>query len=377
VQNGSVQLLVVADDRTGALETAGALADRLGREVPALAGETAIGWVLDGTAADSATQAVVIDLGTRHLTPDAAARRATLVDARRRPSRLDAHKIDSTLRGNWAHELAARHRVSDAPVLVVAALPALGRVCVGGEVRQDGRPVHEGPSADDVSAFTNSSRVDHHLMGAGCEAVHGISAVTDLRRWLRSPSGVAVCDAETDRDLDAITGAWTQAARPVLLAGTSAVIAAAGHALARSSAAAVKLAPPIEAPALVVCGSVHPSARAQLARLAASCVVIVTTPLPSNGLSTVDARAAARTAESLGTAAHRLIARMGCATVITIGGDTTAALLGDAPVVVGGSLAPGTPWGRQRPAGPLIVSRSGGFGGPDALVDLLWGTLAW
>jgi D-threonate/D-erythronate kinase len=187
---------------------------------------------------------------------------------------------------------------------------------------------------------------------------------------------VAVCDASTDRDLGAIAGAWTQAARPVLLAGTSAVIAAAGHALAGPSAAASS-APPIEAPALVVCGSVHPSARTQLARLAASGVVIVTTPLLSNGLSTVDARAAARTAESLGTAARTLIARMGCATVITIGGDTTAAVIGDAPVLVGGSLAPGTPWGRQRLDGPLLVSRSGGFGDPDALVDLLWGTLAW
>jgi D-threonate/D-erythronate kinase len=373
-----VQLLVVADDRTGALETAGALADLLGHEVPALAGGTALDDVAAGDhGAGSSHRATVIDLGTRHLAPGAAAERAALADPDRFRSYRHAHKIDSTLRGNWAHELAARHLTSAAPVLVVAALPALGRVCVDGEVRQHGRPVHQGPSADDVSAATRSSRVDDHLMAAGCQVVQGIGDLSDLHLWLRSPSGVAVCDATTEHDLAAIAEAWAAAAHPVILAGTSAAIAAGGSALTGAPAAASCPPPTIEAPALVVCGSVHPSARAQLVGLAASGVVIVTTPLPTGGLAAVGSSTASRTAQLLAESARHLIVRTGCSTVVTIGGDTTAALLGNGPVMVGGSLAPGTPWGRHRPDGPLIVSRSGGFGGPDALVDLLWGTLAW
>ena len=59
-----------------------------------------------------------------------------------------------------------------------------------------------------------------------------------------------------------------------------------------------------------------------------------------------------------------------------IGGDTADAVLGPERLDVGGLVVDGTPWslrpGRDR---PLIVTRAGGFGGPDALVELVWGTL--
>ena len=62
--------------------------------------------------------------------------------------------------------------------------------------------------------------------------------------------------------------------------------------------------------------------------------------------------------------------------MVVIGGDTADAVLGPERLDVGGLVVDGTPWslrpGRDR---PLIVTRSGGFGGPDALVDLLWGAL--
>ena len=52
---------------------------------------------------------------------DMAATRAVSVDS------IDAaryaHKIDSTLRGNWASELVARHAATGHPVLVVPAYP--------------------------------------------------------------------------------------------------------------------------------------------------------------------------------------------------------------------------------------------------------------
>ena len=61
-------------------------------------------------------------------------------------------------------------------------------------------------------------------------------------------------------------------------------------------------------------------------------------------------------------------------TIIVIGGDTAAALLGDAPRLVGGCAAPGMPWSRDEAGGgPLVVTKAGGFGGPDALVDLVCG----
>ncbi|MGZ4806817.1 MAG: four-carbon acid sugar kinase family protein, partial [Ilumatobacteraceae bacterium] len=85
-------LVVTADDSTGATEAAAACADA--------------GWsveVVPFGVASSTDGCVVVDLRSRHIDPDEARRRITTVatDARR------VHKIDSTLRGNWAAELSA------------------------------------------------------------------------------------------------------------------------------------------------------------------------------------------------------------------------------------------------------------------------------
>jgi uncharacterized protein YgbK (DUF1537 family) len=60
----------------------------------------------------------------------------------------------------------------------------------------------------------------------------------------------------------------------------------------------------------------------------------------------------------------------GVATLVVLGGDTAAAVLGPAPLAVGGTVAPGAPWARRRD-GLLVVTRAGGFGAANAVVDLL------
>ncbi|CAN0492439.1 unnamed protein product, partial [Phaeothamnion confervicola] len=113
--------LIAADDRTGALEVAGACA-RDGAPVAVVAG-----------ISNHVRVPGVVDLATRHLSASTAAERARTVD-RVDVASVHAHKIDSTLRGNWAAEIAARHGASGRPVLVVPALPALGRICRDGTV---------------------------------------------------------------------------------------------------------------------------------------------------------------------------------------------------------------------------------------------------
>ncbi len=56
-------------------------------------------------------------------------------------------------------------------------------------------------------------------------------------------------------------------------------------------------------------------------------------------------------------------------TVVLVGGDTTAAVLGTSPMRVGGTLAPGVAWGAM-PDGVHLVTKPGGFGGASTLVDL-------
>jgi len=74
-----------------------------------------------------------------------------------------------------------------------------------------------------------------------------------------------------------------------------------------------------------------------------------------------------------GRARARMAARS-FRTVVLIGGDTAAAVLGADPRRVGGTVAPGMPWSRdRRGGGPLVVTKAGGFGGQNALVELFNG----
>jgi D-threonate/D-erythronate kinase len=374
-----VEFLVAADDRTGALETAGALAHDGAGVVPML---TSL-----GDLSSVGSRAAVVDIATRHVVADTAATRAVSVDA------IDAtryaHKIDSTLRGNWASELVARHAATGHPVLVVPAYPALGRTCIGGIVLDDGVPVHEGAAGHDVRAPISTSRPADLLRTAGALDVVGCHDLTDLVDWLEVPGGIAIADAATDNDLGAIANRWV-GVEGVLLAGTSAAIGAAGARLFDSEERNER--PSVRGSVLVVCGSAHPRALEQVDRaaeqgarvfrdgyeLALDALVagepVVLAPLAADEPMSTDvaATAMAEMARAVTTisASHQLGA------MVVIGGDTADAVLGPERLDVGGLVVDGTPWslrpGRDR---PLIVTRAGGFGGPDALVDLVWGKL--
>ena len=89
-----MDLLVAADDRTGAFEAAAALADQGIGPVPVTA------WPEVTTDSPVA----VVDLACRNLSPGEAAERAAGLAS----ATFRVHKTDSTLRGNWSDELVAR-----------------------------------------------------------------------------------------------------------------------------------------------------------------------------------------------------------------------------------------------------------------------------
>ncbi len=333
------------------------------------------------------SRAVVVDLATRHVVSDMAATRAVGVDA------VDAdrygHKIDSSLRGNWASELMARHAETGRPVLVVPSYPALGRTCVGGVVLVDEVPVHEGAAGHDVRTPISNSRPADMLRAAGALDVVGCHDLTDLVDWLEVPGGIAVADAATDDDLAAIANRWV-GVDGVLFAGTSAAIGSAGARLFNSKQRNER--PSVRGPVLVVCGSAHPHAIEQVERAAEHGAqvfrdgyefavdavangepVVLAPPTPAEPVS---ADSAAATAAAMARAVSAIVATHQLGAIVVIGGDTADAVLGPERIDVGGLVVDGTPWalrpGRDR---PLFVTRGGGFGGPDALVELVWGTL--
>ena len=281
-------------------------------------------------------------------------------------SRADAlHKIDSTLRGSWAHEIVGRQQAHAIRVVVAAAFPAAGRVCVDGVVYVDGVPVAEGAAATDARSLVHSSRPADYLRDAGASAVDAVTPST-LAEWLET-GGVrcAVCDAATDADLDVIARAWSGHS-DVMLAGTAAVIAAAAHAVLQPGGPPPE-PPTCDPPALVVCGSLHPMALAEAATAEAAGITVLRPPSTERD----DAEAIA---SALGDAARAAIQSGRFATVVVVGGDTAAAVLGDRVVLVGGTVAPGVGveprWGDD---GPLLLTKPGGFGTPSTIVDLVNG----
>jgi D-threonate/D-erythronate kinase len=296
------RLLIVADDRTGAMEVAGAAAD---------AGFDAVVAVQSGSPPRSGARCVVIDIASRHEQPDEAAARVRLASPPQ-PTALRAHKVDSLLRGRWAAELAAY----DVPVLLVAANPLVGRRCIGGMVR-DGNKV----------------------VGRPADALGGTL--------------VEVRDASSMDDVDAVVGEWLE--RPgAVLAGTGAVL---GRAAERLGHAAAPRSPGLVAPVVVACGSLHPVARRQIEVLTERGVQVVAT----TGAAHPDPLAGLRRALDAGPG-----------TLLVIGGDSAATVLGDAPVDVGGTMAPGIAWGRRSDgSGPLLLTKPGSFPMPDDVIDAL------
>jgi uncharacterized protein YgbK (DUF1537 family) len=322
--------LVAADDRTGAFEVAALLAGADGVVVT-------VGVPPDGDG--------VVDLGTRSMTADEAARVAAAM-----PHHAWAgHKIDSTLRGNWAAEVRARRLATGRRLIVLPGWPDMGRTCVAGVVKVFDEPVGE---------------MKAHLPEAAL-----LPHAAALRHWWAGTRAVAVCDVpdtEALASLAAVVAEFPEEA--VIVAGPAGPLAAVRR--AREGTPAYKAVPPeVAGPALVVCGSANPVAHRQLAQLRMSrpeVEVIAVSPATDELHAGPAAEIAARARARLGEAMP--------ATLVLVGGDTAAAVLGDSPRRIGGMIAPGMPWSRDIDGGgPLVITKAGGFGGVDALARLFAG----
>ena len=320
--------MVAADDRTGAFEVAALFAQVVGPVT------VTIGAVPAGSG--------VVDLGSRAMSADDAARVAGAID--KSPSSWVAHKIDSTLRGNWAVELAARRSTTGRRVVVLPGWPELDRTSVGGVVHVDGVPI---------------GNVLDHLGDADL-----LADADELRAWLDTEGRIAVCDVPSAKALNA--AASVLAGHDVLVAGPAGplgAVFAANHAPGVMTSVAS-----ITSPVLVVCGSANPVAREQIRRLQAARpgVEVMAT-------SELDGELHEQAVVDLAERARSRIEQLQPRTLVIIGGETAAALLGNTAQVVEGFAAPGMPFIRPDASAPFVITKAGGFGGPDALVELLRG----
>jgi uncharacterized protein YgbK (DUF1537 family) len=271
----SARWLIIADDLTGAADCAIAFAKH--------GLKTEVFW---GQGGGEDADVLAVDADSRRFPPGAAAARQLAAQAARwRPDLRLYKKIDSTIRGQPAAELAAQLRAfagcARAPLAVVApAFPATGRFTRDGCVVVDDMPLESTPLWARDHTYASAFLPD--VLGtAGLTADviplarvrAGRDAVLErMRAAERRGRDAVVCDSATEADLATVAAA-ALALEAAVWVGSAGLAAALAATLAP---AAVASAPPIARPGavLTVVGSLAESSRLQAKTLADSGLVV-------------------------------------------------------------------------------------------------------
>lgn len=404
-------MLILADDLSGASDCA------IASSACGLTATVALGDLPHNLPA----HVVAIDCDTRHLDPVAAANKTVRLLHRYHPSAecLLFKKLDSTLRGNVAAELAAvlsfRRSVSNSPSQVVAvmapAFPAGGRTTVAGHQLVRGSPLHTA----EVWGHQRSACQTHIpslLALSGLRPTHlALALIRSGYDALRSAliegaiaSDVLVCDAETDDDLRAIAHASLVLGRETVWAGSAGLArhlpAAAGLSGGSPVSSPCTLA---EGPTLMVIGSMSDVAHRQVEELGhvsevgvivlpagvllagplspewSGCAVPLRSKLLAGGDVALVVGAGGPSDPNIGRQISAALAIMTepvaemVGALVASGGETARAILelwGVTGLRLLGELEPGLPiavtegWRRPLP----VLTKAGAFGNPMTLI---------
>ncbi len=412
-------VLVVADDLTGANAAAAGFARAGFRSVTAGAAER------PDVVAEMVSRfdAVVASTDSRHVGAEEARRRLGAVVRAGWPARLVCNRIDTTLRGNvGATTRAVRDEVRAAAgtpvaVLCAPAHPGAGRHTIGGVQLLDGRRLEETEVARDPRTPVISSDVVELLRREAELTVSGIAlaAVTgdpdelvdEIRRVLAAGAEVVIADATTEEHLTRIAEAAVAATAGTDTLWVTSDPGPASVALAR----ALGLGSAVPGgPLLAVSGSATELTRAQLRLLAErgaavhrtvndgavpdvdrtarlldealaaagpDDVVLLATVLEEGDLCEPSAEEAEQIPRALAHAVRRALEGHRVDGLFVTGGDVTAALLAElgssgleisdevVPLAVGGSVV-GGPWN-----GLPVVTKGGLVGDAGTTVACL------
>jgi uncharacterized protein YgbK (DUF1537 family) len=262
--------LIIADDLTGAADCGIAFAKR--------GLESVVAW--DKHKETGQVSVLSVDCASRRLSAEEAARRQVDVLASHYRSGLRLYKkIDSTLRGQPAAELAAllnfpAGMVAGRPRLAIftPAFPGTGRVTIDGRVIVAGTPLEQTPLWARDHTYASAS-LPEILASAGLSAdvlplavsAKGAEAVTAFLRGVRQRGTAAVaCDAKSEADLAAI------AAGSLPFADEAIWVGSAGLAYALAAVSVPPSAQPIKLPGrskgksiLMVVGTLAEASRLQ------------------------------------------------------------------------------------------------------------------
>ena len=208
---------ILADDFTGANDTGVQLTRRGFR--------TRV--VLDPAALADDGLSYVLDSESRNMSgPESREKTARLlsgVDL----GRFDCviKKVDSTLRGNIAEEIAELDRAYESELVVfMPALPSLGRTTEGGVHKLNGVPIGETELARDPRKPVLQDDIAK-ILGSVYDEPVGRLPLAQLRGGIFrfDTARLWACDAVTDSDMHAVIAAAKATGRRVLWVGTAAI----------------------------------------------------------------------------------------------------------------------------------------------------------
>lgn len=383
-----MQIALIADDLTGALDAAAPFAAR-GRVTQVLCRLPA-----EHTPIAVAAAAVVsINTESRHWRADHAAQAveaAWRLLAPLSPALL-YKKIDSTLRGNVVAETLALLQASGKRyALLTPAYPAQNRTVRGGEVYVAGVPLAQTVYTRDLVSPAPTTPLAGLFEHAGLPAFTGPQPPV-----LGSDSMIWIADAETEADLQRIAGWALEHAANVLTVGSPGLTTALAQ---QAFGAPLPLPKPAQRKGIVLfaVGSRAPVSRAQADRLAQQ-PGCVTVDAPRGAvdvghvlrLATARSRAllirvpaepadhpASAVAEALGAGVARLCEHIAVKALVVTGGDCALAVLnalGHAKVQCLGEWRPGVPLSVAGPSSNTtwLITKAGGFGAPEVFVEAL------
>ena len=413
------KLLVIADDLTGAADTAAQFAKQ-GIDTLVLVDSTHA-W----PAAAAECEVLIVNTESRHLSAEDAADRVrkSVVTGATFGTTHYYKKTDSTLRGNIGSELEALRVAVGQPVLpYLPAYPRLGRTTTNGKLYVNGKLLEETTFSSDSLAPVHESHVPSivaNQTSTPCLLVNDFTLLDELEKEPRD-GAFWLFDAASDQDL-------FEAGK--LLKQSDMLVATAGSAgFAKYLAQLLDLdasqpeIPSANGPMLVVAGSLNEVTLAQLAyaeRAGFESVTLSPTVLVTErGAQTTEGRRAIaevlghsqagrdviiRTVSSSGDASpyveyarsrelataeiHALISknlaevvagvieRGEFTTLVILGGDTMLAIareLGWTSFVPRGEVVPGVAVSKVGgvPHALLVVSKAGGFGDTAVLTKI-------
>ena len=387
------RVLIVADDLTGALDSAGAFA---GQGIPT---KVVAQTLASDPQAVLDAQVVAVNTASRHLPADDAAAQVQWA-ARHFAGQSFAYiykKVDSTLRGNVVAEtVALMDSCGRGVALVAPAFPAQGRTVTNGIVHVEGVPLAQ-------TGFATDALSPPPLEPLG-EVFGSVIGRDHVKAWRHGEAlmwpelGVLIADAESQQHMSELFDKVAAQAHQILLVGSAGLgeILASRLQAARNQAA-ITAAPALAAtdsPIVYVVGSRAARSREQVEQLRReSDTVVIEAP---NGVAgeIVDARGARQVillanddpeadmaepeevAQRLARTGLEVAAFVRAGALVVTGGDTAIAVLetaGCRVLDVCGNLMPGIPYSKFELKGrPMhLVTKAGGFGMQDTFVDIL------